>query len=37
MNLKFWTDEVVRLVREGLTIRKACFLVKMWRYMYEHS
>lgn len=31
MDLNFWTEEVVRLYFEGCSIRKACFLVKMWR------
>lgn len=31
MDLNFWVDEVIRLVQEGYSIRKSCFLVKMWR------
>lgn len=29
MNIDFWVDEIVRLVREGYTIRKACCTVKL--------
>lgn len=35
MDQEFWIDEVIRLVREGQSIKKACFLVKLWRGDYE--
>ncbi|URZ15306.1 hypothetical protein CLFE_013240 [Clostridium felsineum DSM 794] len=31
MSLNFWIDEVIRLVREGHSIKKACKVVKNWR------
>lgn len=35
MNINFWIDEVLRLVKEGVSIRKACLIVKRWRLQYE--
>lgn len=33
MNINFWVEEVERLVREGMSIRKACWKVKCWRLL----
>lgn len=30
MDLNFWIDEVIRLVKDGMSIRKACLQVKRW-------
>jgi hypothetical protein len=35
MNLEFWIEEVIRLVSEGQSIKKACKLVNQWRREYE--
>lgn len=37
MDLNFWIDEIVRKVREGKSIRKACLHVKRMKEEYERK